>query len=108
MPSGATLVISCTTLPPQSNPQPPPHIAVDYVEAVPSIPEDLNMQLVSPAIPATIDRALSTDKSVAHFASATLAVLKPLGGILSSPALENLTKAIDELAKVCADLYNNH
>jgi hypothetical protein len=102
MPRDAVLVISCATLPGQSNLQLPQ--VIDKPTAEPPVREDVNKQLVGPAVPATVDRALSTVdvvESVQGVVSTAWVSLEPLSGLLNIPALGNLVKAIDELAKVC-------
>ena len=123
MPRGASLVISCATLPGQPNPQPLSSVVggptatetpieeelskllVGSTAAESPITEDLNKRPVGPTVPATVDHALTTGDAVGTVTgvvSPTWTALESLGGILSVPALENLVKAIDELAKVCA------
>jgi hypothetical protein len=107
MPRGVALVILYSTPAGQSNLHPLPNLVsgptATELPLAEGPTEDLNKLLAGPTVPATVHHVLTTGDAVGTITgvvSTTWTALESLGSILSLPALENLVKAIDELAKV--------
>jgi len=84
------------------------HVVIEPTATGAGGSEGTAAHLEGPAVPAVMDLVLNTGAvagTAASDATATWTALEPLHGLLSSPVLANLVKAVDELVKVSIVIF---